>query len=173
MLHAGNPELLWALLAVGCVAITPHFTRSMVWFSLGLAACASWRQAGVGAELHEVFLAGALPLSPGVNFSPHSSAILKTVQLQERNFGLPLALWSRCGDTKPGYQRVVLLGTFSPEFCYRPSPHHSLLKHMKASISFSTILFNGITQVCRPGAKYKSINPAAEYLGLGVYAALS
>lgn len=72
---------------------------------------------------------------------------------------------------------VVLSGTFSPEFCYRPSSHHSLLKHVKASISFSTVLFNGLTQVCSPGDKYKWINPAAEELGLGqgtqVYAPLS
>lgn len=48
---------------------------------------------------------------------------------------------------------------------------------MKASISFSTILFNGLTQACSPAVKYKLINPAAEWLGLGqvtqVYAPLS
>lgn len=72
---------------------------------------------------------------------------------------------------------VVLPGTFSPEFCCSPSPHYSLLKHMKASISFSTILFISLTQVCSPGAKYKLINPVAEWSGLGqvarVYAPLS
>lgn len=40
------------------------------------------------------------------------------------------------------YQVVVLYQTSFSDFFYRPFPHQSLLKHVKASVSFSTILFN-------------------------------
>lgn len=95
------------------------------------------------------------------------SHVLKLCSCRRENLACFWYSWERCGETKPGYQMVILPGIFSPEFCYRPSPHHSLLKHMKASISFWTILFNGLTQVCSPAAKHKWINPAAEQLGLG------
>lgn len=87
-----------------------------------------------GAELHAMSLAGPLLPSAEVNLCPHR--ILESVCLMGRKFSLPLALWDRCGDTKPGCQVVVLHGIFSSKFCHGPSPHHSLLKHMIAKFPF-------------------------------------
>lgn len=120
--------------------VTLHFTRSMVWFSVVLATCASWRQAGFRAELCAMLMPGPLLLSPEVNFCPHSSAILKIVHLVEKKFGLPLAPWDRYGNTKPGYQMVVLHWIFSSELLCRPSPHHNLLKQFNLLVKLKCVV---------------------------------